>query len=122
HSLGARVLLLVSFFLSSFAALGFETVWTRHLGIFFGAKIHIFAFVLFAYLVGLFLGGALYARLSARGYRPATLLQAGLLAAAVGAALPIPWLDRISLPQVELMIRTGVSHGTFLLTTGIVIL
>ena len=119
----AKVLpLLVSFFLSSFAALGFETVWTRHLSIFFGTKIHIFAFVLFAYLIGLFLGGGLYARLSARGHDPVRLLHRGLLGAALGAAIPIPLLDRISLPQVEMMMRMGVTHGLFLLTTGIVIL
>src|SRR6185295_8795807 len=38
-----------------------------------------------------------------------------------GAAIPIPLLDRISLPQVELMIRAGVTHASFLMTTGIVI-
>lgn len=119
---GSAVALLVSFFLSSFAALALETVWTRHLGIFFGTKIHVFAFVLFAYLVGLFLGGSLYAPLCAKVRSPAALLHGGLFAAALGVAIPIPLLDRISLPQVELMIRLGVSYGSFLLTTGIVIL
>ena len=118
---GSVAALLAAFFLSSFAALGLETVWTRHLGIFFGTKIHIFAFVLFAYLIGLFLGGSLYAHFSARGADPARLLHGGLFAAALGAAIPIPLLDRISLPQVELMIRAGVTHASFLMTTGIVI-
>src|SRR5262249_60073819 len=50
------------------------------------------------------------------------LLHGGLLCAALGAAIPIPLLDRISLPQVEMMMRAGVTHGSFLLTTGLVIL
>jgi spermidine synthase len=83
----AGVALLVGFFLSSFASLALETVWTRHLCIFFGAQIFTFAFVLFGYLLGLFIGGGAYAKWSARGVEPTKLLRGGLLLAAVAVAL-----------------------------------
>jgi spermidine synthase len=114
-------LLLFGFLLSSFAALALETVWTRHLSLFFGAQTFTFAFVLFGYLVGLFLGGALYARLVAKGRRPSALLGGGLLLAALAVALPLPFLDELPIPQIELLIGLGISHGNFLLTSGIVI-
>jgi spermidine synthase len=113
--------LLVGFLLSSFAALALETVWTRHLALFFGAQTATFAFVLFGYLVGLFLGGALYARLVARGRRPAKLLSAGLVVAALAVALPLPLLGQLPIPQIELLLRLGISYENFLLTSGIVI-
>ena len=118
----AAGMLLAAFFLSSFAALALETVWTRHLGIFFGPKIHIFAFVLFAYLIGLFLGGAAYARLVAAGRDPRRILRGALLAAAAGAAIPVPFLDAVSVPQLRLMLLAGVSYSSFLATTGLMIL
>lgn len=113
--------LLLAFFLSSFAALALETVWTRHLALFFGAQTATFAFVLFGYLVGLFLGGALYARLVARGTRPAKLLSGGLWIAALAVALPLPLLGELPIPQIELLLRLGISYENFLLTSGIVI-
>lgn len=112
--------ILVAFLLSSFASLALETVWTRHLGIFFGAQTFTFAFVLFAYLLGLFLGGGAYARWRAYGGDPGFILRAGLLIAAVGAALPLPFLDHLAIPQIEMMLRLGISNGSFLLTTGVV--
>jgi hypothetical protein len=36
-------------------------------------------------------------------------------------ALALPFFDRVSLPQVELMLRLGISHQTFLATSGLVI-
>jgi hypothetical protein len=114
---GANVLLLIGFFLSSFASIALENVWTRHLSFFFGAQTYTFAFVLFGYLLGLFLGGAAYAWLSGR-MGPATLLGRGLLIAAVGVAVPIPFLAYIAIPQIKLMLGMGISNGTFLLTSG----
>lgn len=114
-----HIALLVGFFLSSYASLALETAWARHLGIFFGGQIHTFAFLLCAYLSGLFAGGGLYARMRARGFEPASLLRAGLLLAAVTVGVTIPVLDRVSQPQIELMLAIGVSYGRFLLTCAI---
>lgn len=114
----ANGLLLIAFFLSSFASIALENVWTRHLSFFFGAQTWTFAFVLFAYLVGLFLGGAAYARFSGV-VRPETLLGRGLLIAAVGVAVPIPFLGYVAIPQIKMMLVLGISNGTFLFTTGL---
>src|SRR5262249_40913849 len=113
--------LLVGFFLSSFASLALETVWTRHLCIFFGAQIFTFAFVLFGYLLGLFAGGGAYAKCGARGPRPTKRLRVGLRLAGVAVAASLPFLDRLPIPQVELMLDFGINHPTFLVTSGIVI-
>jgi len=94
HRSAGRALLL-GFFLSSFASLALESVWTRHLCIFFGAQIFTFAFVLFGYLLGLFIGGGAYAKFSARGVAPTKLLRGGLLLAAVAVAATLPFLDRL---------------------------
>lgn len=114
--------LLVAFFLSSFVSLALETIWARHLGIFFGAHTYTFAFVLFAYLMGLFLGGALYARLAGRGFAPSSVLRAGMALGAVSIAVTLPFLDELSVPQVEMMLRVGVTHASFLFTSGLLIL
>ncbi len=119
-SLSPALALLAGFFLSSFAALALENVWTRHLGFFFGAQTWTFAFVLFAYLVGLFLGGAVYARLIGAGFAPVRLYRWGLLLSALSVALPIPFLDRLAVPQIELLLRMGISYGNFLFTSGLV--
>jgi spermidine synthase len=116
---GALVPLVVGFFFSSFSSLALETVWTRHLSLFFGPHVYTFAFVLFAYLVGLFVGGALFARLLARGVPAITLLRGGLLVAGAGMALTTPFLDALAIPQIAAMLALGVSHGSFLLTSGL---
>lgn len=110
---------LLGFFLSSFVALALETVWARHLGLVFGAQIYTFAVVLFAYLSGLFLGGAAYARLRAGGAAPERVLRGGLVLAGATVAATLPFLDRLLIPQIELMRALGVSHRSFLLTSGL---
>jgi spermidine synthase len=112
-------LLLSGFFLSSFAALSLETVWSRHFGIFFGTQTYTFAFILFAYLVGLFAGGAFYSNLSARGVKALRLLRAGFLVSAASVAVTIPFLDRLPVPQVLLMSAIGVSNGSFIVTSAL---
>lgn len=112
-----HVRLLTAFLMSSFAAIALETVWARHMGILFGAKIHVFAFVLVSYLVGLFAGGALYARLAGRGASASGLFMGGLAVAALATLATTPFLDRMILPQVTMMIGAGVGYGTFLGTT-----
>lgn len=120
RDLSPSTALLVAFFLSSFASLSLEAVWTRHLGFFFGAQTFTFAFVLFAYLLGLFLGGGAYARWKAYGGDPGFILRAGLLAAGIGVAVPLPFLDYLAIPQIEMMLRLGISNSSFLVTCGLV--
>jgi len=111
--------LLAGFLLSSFAALSLETAWARHFGIFFGTQIHTFAFILCAYLTGLFLGGAAYARFAARGTPAATLLRAGFLIAALSVGVTVPFLDRLPTPQILLMSALGVSNANFMATSAL---
>lgn len=112
-------LVLIAFLLSSFSSIALESVWMRHFGIFFGAHIHTFAFVLVAYLVGLFLGGALYARLVGRGFAPRLVLRWGLIVSVTSVGVTVPFLDRLSIPQIEMMLAIGVSHTTYLLTSAV---
>ncbi len=112
--------ILVAFLMSSFASLALETVWTRHLAFLFGAQTFTFAFVLFAYLLGLFLGGGGYSRWRASGGEPGLILRTGLVIAAIGVAAPLPFLDRLAIPQIEMMLSIGASSRSFLLTSGLV--
>ena len=78
---------LVVIFLSGFAALGAEVVWTRQLSLLFGATVYNFSLILAVFLAGIGLGSAGGARVAARTARPGAALgwcQLGVLAA-------IPW-------------------------------
>ena len=84
------VLLLSCFFLSGFAALLYQTAWSRELSFVFGTSDLAVAAVLAAYMAGLALGAAAAARLAPRVRRP--VLAYGVLEAAIAAcALAIPW-------------------------------
>ena len=63
-------LLLLCFFLSGFAALLYETAWTREFAFVFGTSELAVAAVLAAYMAGLALGAAVAARLAPRLRRP----------------------------------------------------
>jgi spermidine synthase len=83
-------LLLVCFFLSGFAALLYETVWTREFGFVFGTSELAVAAVLAAYMAGLALGAAVAGRLARRVRRPVLAYGALELGIAVGAlAVPL---------------------------------
>lgn len=80
---------LACFLLSGFAALLFQTVWTREFAFVFGTSDLAVATVLAAYMGGLAVGSAVAARLAPRVRRP--VLVYGLLELAVGAsALAVP--------------------------------
>jgi spermidine synthase len=82
-------LLLACFFLSGFAALVYETAWTRELGFVFGTSELAVAAVLAAYMGGLALGAAAAARLAPRLRRP--VLAYGLLELSIAVcALAVP--------------------------------
>ncbi len=83
-------LLLGCFFLSGFAALLYQTAWTRELSFVFGTSELAVAAVLAAYMGGLALGAALAARYALRLTRP--VLAYGLLELAIAvSALLVPF-------------------------------
>jgi spermidine synthase len=57
------VLLLLGFGLSGLAAVGYEIVWARLLGLVMGSSVYAFGTLVVVLLAGLGLGSALYARL-----------------------------------------------------------
>src|SRR3990172_959308 len=83
-------LLSACFFLSGFAALLYQTAWTRELSFVFGTSALAVAAVLAAYMGGLALGAAAGARYAKRLRRPVLAYGALELAIAV-CALLIPW-------------------------------
>ena len=83
------VLLLACFFLSGFAALLYQTAWTRELSFVFGTSELAVAAVLAAYMGGLALGAAAAARYAMRLRRP--VLAYGVLELAIAVcALSVP--------------------------------
>jgi spermidine synthase len=56
------IVILVLFFLSGFAALTFEVIWTRHIALIYGSSTQSFAIVLAAFLAGLGIGSAVASR------------------------------------------------------------
>jgi spermidine synthase len=83
----AFVALLACFLLSGFAALLYETVWTRHFAFVFGTSELAIASVLAAYMAGLALGAAVAGRLAPRIRRPVLVYGALELAIALLALL-----------------------------------
>jgi len=82
-------LLLACFFLSGFAALLYQTAWTRELSFVFGTSELAVAAVLAAYMGGLALGAAAAARIAHRLRRP--VLAYGVLELAIAvSALSVP--------------------------------
>jgi len=82
-------LLLTCFFLSGFAALLYQTAWTRELSFVFGTSELAVAAVLAAYMGGLALGAAAAARFAQRLRRP--VLAYGVLELAIAvSALSVP--------------------------------
>jgi spermidine synthase len=94
HSATRAILLLLCacFALSGFAALVYQTVWTRQFAIVFGTSELAVATVLAAYMAGLALGAVLAERFLPRVTRPVltyALLELGI---ALGALFAVPFL------------------------------
>jgi spermidine synthase len=88
-------LVLLCFLLSGFAALLYQTVWTRQFALVFGTSELAIATVLAAYMGGLAAGAAAAGRLAPRVRRP--VLVYGLLELGVGlAAVAVPTAIRVS--------------------------
>src|SRR5688572_23621501 len=83
-------LALACFLLSGFAALLYQTVWTRQFAFVFGTADLAVATVLAAYMAGLAFGAALAARFAATTPRP-LFVYAVLELVIAGAALAVPF-------------------------------
>lgn len=100
------LLLLVCFFVSGFAALIYQTAWTREFAFLFGTSELAVVAVLAAYMGGLALGAAAAARFVGRLTRPVLAYGVLELGIAVGA-LCVPFLIR-SVQAVYLSLAGGL--------------
>lgn len=107
-------LLLVSFGLSGFASLVYENAWTRSLTLVIGSSIYSFTTMLVTFLIGLALGGFIYARFL--GEREARLSLFGLVELWVGLAAlaTIPLFEKLPLIFVRLLHGFGDTFTVFL--------
>jgi spermidine synthase len=106
--------LLISFGLSGFASLVYENAWTRALTLVIGSSIYSFTTMLVTFLIGLSLGGFIYARFL--GNREARLSTFGLIELWVGlaAVATIPLFERLPLIFVRLLQGFGDTFTVFL--------
>jgi len=109
-------LVLAAAVVSGAAALVYEVVWLRMLGLVVGHAVDALAAVLAAFMAGLAIGAALFGRLAGRLRRPLAAcawLEGGI--AAYAALLPsaVAALPRASLPLREAL---GLSYGGWSLT------
>jgi len=115
------LLLQLCFFVSGFAALLYETVWTREFAFVFGTSQLAVSAVLAAYMAGLASGAAIAARLAPRLRRP--VLAYGLLELGIAVgALMVPfgiravmsvylsWLGGLETPPETLGLATALFH------------
>jgi len=110
-------ILLISIGLSGFAALVYENSWTRALTMVIGSSVYSFTTMLVTFLVGLALGGFLYARLFGR--REVGLSTFGIIQILVGIAAlaTIPLFERLPLLFLRLLYALGDSFSFFLSET-----
>jgi len=119
------------FFLTGFATLSYEILWTRALSMFFGSSVYAFSAILAAFLLGIAAGSSYYAKriaADADPYQFFSLIQFRLSLAAVffiGIFMGIPFFliklfhafyDSFPLFQVSQFILIGCSifYATFL--------
>lgn len=104
--------LLASIGLAGTASMICQIGWTRALSLSLGSSTYAFTVTLSAFLVGLALGGAVGARWSRRGERPATLLVAMQGGAALAALASMVLLGRLPVWIVPGLARAGAGFST----------
>lgn len=106
--------LLLGFGLSGFSALVYENAWTRALTLVIGSSVYSFTTMLLTFLVGLALGGFLYARLM--GQREVRISTFGAIELWVGvtALATIPLFEKLPLIFLRLLQAFGDSFSFFL--------
>ncbi len=123
-------MVLLCFFLSGFAALLYQTVWTREFAFVFGTSEIAVATVLASYMAGLASGAAVAGRIAARIRRP-VLAYAVLEGAIALCALAVPLAIRAALRSYVAIFggldappsSGGIASITFLLgTSGVILL
>jgi spermidine synthase len=109
-----RWVILLAFALSGFASLVYENAWTRALTLVIGSSIYSFTTMLVTFLIGLALGGFIYARFM--GDREVRLSTFGLIELWVGLAAlaTIPMFERLPLIFVRLLHGFGDTFAVFL--------
>jgi spermidine synthase len=109
-----RWIILLSFALSGFASLIYENAWTRALTLVIGSSIYSFTTMLVTFLIGLALGGFIYARFM--GEREARLSTFGWIElwVALAALATIPLFERLPLIFVRLLHGFGDTFTVFL--------
>ncbi len=107
-------IILTAFACSGFAALVYENAWARALTLVIGSSVYSFTTMLVTFLIGLSLGGFLYARLMAD--RDVRLSSFGLVQLWVGLAAlaTIPLFERLPLIFVRLLSGFGDTFNVFL--------
>ncbi|WP_305046032.1 fused MFS/spermidine synthase, partial [Geoalkalibacter sp.] len=88
---------LVAIGLVGFFALAYEILWTRVLLLFLGNTVYAFALMLSAYLVGVALGGALYARLAHPALNEKRLFCLLTLLMGLAVLATAPFYDQLAL-------------------------
>jgi len=123
------VLLLMCFFLSGFAALIYQTAWTRQFALVFGTSELAVATVLAAYMAGLALGATWIGRVSGRIRRPVLVYALLELGIALGALAVAPALDLATRLHTgtlgglsQLPSTGGLTHALFYLVCSFAIL
>jgi spermidine synthase len=100
-----RRLALVAFAISGGVAMIDQVLWTRSLAIVIGSSIYSFTLILLAFLIGLGVGAAVMARLTARSRRPVEWLAATHLA--VAAMIGVSYVVMDKLPSAFLALLRG---------------
>lgn len=90
-----RVIVLVSLFLSGFAALTLEVAWSRYFHLLFGTSIYAFSLVLAAFLLGLSVGSVVVQKFLDRFKRPLVVFAYIEILIAVFSLLTIQTHERI---------------------------
>ncbi|MBI2539679.1 MAG: fused MFS/spermidine synthase [Deltaproteobacteria bacterium] len=107
-------LLLLGFGLSGFSALVYENAWTRVLTLVIGSSVYSFTTMLLTFLVGLALGGFLYARLMGKREVQVSTFGAIELWVGVTALATIPLFEKLPLIFLRLLHAFGDSFSFFL--------
>jgi spermidine synthase len=116
----------LAYALNGAAALGFEVLWSRMLGMALGATVYAFAIVLGVFLLALGLGGAFGARIIKRTRDPRrafAILQAGIAAAVSSTGFLVPFVT-FTFADLEATAVTADSptlHLIWLLRTAVVV-
>jgi spermidine synthase len=112
---GLRLLLYAATFVSGFAALALEVLWTRMLAEGTGSLIYIFVIILAVYLLGIAVGGAAYRAASSPGRDTPRVLALALLGIAVSTLITVPlgtvWISTSPIWRAIILLPATICMG-----------